>query len=446
MDRKSEVRSQTSEVRRRGRKKRLTSDVVPLTPTFGVRLPPNPYTLFPTLLLTCLFLLGSFALSPAAIKVGADVLIENRLDLVKGKHVGLITNQTGRLSTGEYLVDALRSKGVHVVALFGPEHGIRGLAQAGDDVKNEIDSATGIPIYSLYGPSTKITRNMLKGIDLLVYDIQGLSVRFYTYISTMGLAMEAAAEAGIPILVLDRPDPLGGLLVDGPIMQDSLRSFVGMYPVPVVYGLTCGELARMINGEGWLSKKACANLTVVPMEGWKRGMPWSEIGLRWYPPSPNIPTPAAADIYPATCYVEGTNLSEGRGTSKPFSQFGAPFLDAHAMAAALDSLALPGVRFGTTSFTPSSSKLDGKQCEGVTAEVTDLVAYKPVEVGLHIVNLLARWYPKECVFNRQFLCRLFGNPGVLDVVDGGKSVGEVVRGWEKERDSFVEEAKRYKLY
>ncbi len=252
----------------------------------------------------------------AAVKTGADILVERRLDLVKGKQVGLITNHTGRLSTGEFLVDALRARGVHVVALFAPEHGIRGQAQAGASVQNETDSATGIPVYSLYGATTRIQQSMLKGIDLLIYDIQGLPVRFYTYLSTMGLSMEAAAEAGIPFIVLDRPDPLGGQIVDGPIMQDSLKSFVGMYPLPVVYGLTCGELAQMINRERWLSNGVQANLTVVPVEGWTRGMSWGETGLTWYPPSPNIPTAATAFVYPATCFIEGTNLSEGRGTSQ----------------------------------------------------------------------------------------------------------------------------------
>ncbi len=382
----------------------------------------------------------------SAIKTGADVLVERQLDLVKGKHVGLITNQTGRLSTEESLVEALRARGVNIVALFSPEHGFRGQAAAGTAVENQIDSATGIPIISLYGSSGKISRSALNGVDVLVYDIQGLSVRFYTYISTMGLAMEAAVEAGIPIVVLDRPDPLGGSLIDGPLLQDSLRSFVGMYPLPVVYGLTCGELAQMINGEGWLSGGVRVNLTVVPLEGWTRGMAWKQTGLKWIPTSPNIPTPATADVYPVTCYIEGTNLSEGRGTTKPFSQFGAPFVNAQAMAAALDSLSLPGVRFGTASFTPSSSKFVNRTCHGVTVEITDTKSYRPVAVGLHIVDLLARRYPKQCVFDRKWLCLLFGNREVLDVGDGKRTAEDVAGGWDLEAGKFLELAQRYRMY
>ncbi len=400
------------------------------------------------LLVSCLLLLLSFSSASchADVKPGADVLIERRLDLVRNKNVGLITNQTGRLSTGEFLVDALRANDVRVAALFSPEHGIRGRAEAGVLIPSETDSATGLPVYSLYGPNKRLERNMLNGIDLLIYDIQDVGVRYYTYINTMGLAMEAAAEAGVPIIVLDRPVVLGGRLVEGPVLQDSLRSFVGMYPVPIVYGLTCGELAEMINREGWLAGGRRADLTVVPMEGWSRELSWDETGLTWHPPSPNIPTQGTALVYPATCYIEGTNLSEGRGTSRPFTQFGAPFLDARAMAATLDSLGLNGVRFGATSFTPKSSKLAGQLCQAVTVEITDSRTYNPVAIGLHIVGLLSRRYPKECEFNRNWLCLLFGSVEVLDVVDGRKSVEDVVKRWSGEAKRYAERAKGYWLY
>ncbi len=382
----------------------------------------------------------------AAMKTGADILIERRLNIVKGKNVGLITNQTGRLSTGEFLLDALRAQSVHVVALFSPEHGIRGTVEAGVPIQNETDSATGIPIYSLHGRTKKPDSSMLKGIDLLVYDVQDVGVRFYSYISTMGLAMEAAAEAGIPFVVLDRPDPLGGMLVDGPVLQDSLTSFVGMYPLPVVYGLTCGELAEMINREGWLARAVHADLTVVWMEGWTRTMSWGETGLSWSPPSPNIPAPSTSFVYPATCYLEGTNISEGRGTGRPFNQFGAPFLAVRALVAALDSLALPGVRFVPTTFTPSSSKFSGTLCQGVLVEITDARSYSPVSVGLHIVNLLARRYPGRCVFNRTTLTRLFGSGEVLEVIDGKRGVWEVLKRWKEGEKKYMEKARQYWRY
>ncbi|MEK9136788.1 MAG: DUF1343 domain-containing protein, partial [Bacteroidota bacterium] len=227
--------------------------------------------------------------------------MSKELNLVKGKKVGLITNHTGRLSSGQHLVDTLLAQGISVVALFGPEHGVRGEAAAGEKVGDTIDAKTGIPVFSLYGKTRTPTSDMLRDVDVLVYDIQDVGARFYTYISTMGLCMKAAIESGIPFIVLDRPNPLGGLKVEGPILEDSLKSFVGMYPIPLVYGLTCGELAMMINGEGWLATSAKADLTVVRMEGWTRSMLWDDTGLSWIRPSPNIPTPVTALVYPGTC-------------------------------------------------------------------------------------------------------------------------------------------------
>jgi uncharacterized protein YbbC (DUF1343 family) len=285
------------------------------------------------------------------VSTGADVLVAEHLDLLKGKRVGLITNHTGRVSSGEFLVDVLLGKKINVVALFGPEHGIRGEAAAGDAVDDGVDDQTGIAVYSLYGATRKPTPTMLEGVDILMYDIQDVGVRFYTYISTMGLAMEAAAEHGIPFVVVDRPNPIGGLKLDGPVLIDSLRSFVGMYPIPVAYGLTCGELAVMIKSEGWLDL-AKLDLTVIWMEGWKRTMLWDDTGCPWVRPSPNIPTPATALVYPATCFIEATNVSEGRGTERPFHFIGAPFIDGGTLSGKLNALRLPGVRFSPTEFTP----------------------------------------------------------------------------------------------
>jgi uncharacterized protein YbbC (DUF1343 family) len=382
----------------------------------------------------------------AGVKLGADLLLEKRLDLLKGKRVGIVTNQSGRLSNGELLVDALRDCDIDVVALFGPEHGVGGIARAGESVRDTVDAQTGIPLFSLYGNIRKPTPEMLANVDLLIYHIQDVGARFYTYISTMALAMEAAADKGIPFIVLDRPNPLGGLMVDGPVMEDSLSSFVGMFPLPVVYGLTCGELARMINEEGWLAQGKHAELLVIPMEHWTRRMLWEDTGLTWYPPSPNIPTPASALAYPATCMIESTNLSEGRGTVAPFQFIGAPFLDGSALTSALDQCQLPGVRFQPATFVPSTSKFAGDTCHGIYFEVRESDVYRPTLTGLSLIRETRRLGPSEFRIVRKSFYRLVGSASVLDALSQGDSPVEIESRWLPRTEVFQARALRYHLY
>ncbi len=358
----------------------------------------------------------SIGFAEPIVKLGNDMFVEKHLGLLKGKRVGLVVNQTARLSSAEFLVNVLIEKKINVVALFGPEHGIRGEAAAGEKVSDATDEKTGIPIFSLYGKTRKPTPDMLVNVDVLVYDIQDVGARFYTYISTMGLCMEAAAERGIPFIVLDRPNPLGGIRIDGPIMEDSLKSFVGMYPIPVVFGLTCGELATMINEEGWLAGKKKCNLTVIKMDGWKRSILGNETGLNWTAPSPNIPTVQSAFAYPATCLVEATNVSEGRGTEKPFQYLGAPFIDGERLAKVLNELHLNGVRFSTVSFTPASSKFKGERCSGAFVEITDVKAVEPVKTGLTILRQMLALYPTQVRLNRASFLRLMGSQSAYDAL------------------------------
>lgn len=347
--------------------------------------------------------LASAVVQPS-VMTGADRLIASRCSLLVGKRVGLITNHTGRLANGEYLVDALLKAGVRVRALFGPEHGIRGVTEGGEQIVDSVDAKTGIPVYSLYGAVNKPTGAMLKEVDLLVYDIQDVGVRFYTYISTMKLCMDAAAEQGIPFIVLDRPDPLGDL-VDGPVMEDSLRSFVGLLPVPVAYGLTPGELATMINERGWLDGKKRAKLTVVWMEGWSRAM---RNTTPWIAPSPNIKHPGTVDVYPATCFLEATNVSEGRGTDTPFHVFGAPWVRKQALVDRLNAAGLPGVRFEPVSFTPVSSKHAGVECHGARLIVDSMASYRPVLTGVTVLSVLHELHPDSLVIRERSLGRLLG--------------------------------------
>jgi len=380
------------------------------------------------------------------VKPGSDILTEQRLDLVRNKRVGLVTNHTGRLSSGAFLVDVLRSKGITVVALFGPEHGVRGEASAGEAVRDTQDAKTGIRIFSLYGKTPKPTPDMLQDVDVLIYDIQDVGARFYTYISTMALSMEAAAEKGIPFIVLDRPNPLGGMKVDGPIRADSLKSFVGMFPIPVMYGMTCGELAQMINGERWLAHGVQANLTVVTLEGWTRDMLWKQTGLQWVPPSPNIPAEATAIVYPATCLLEATNLSEGRGTDRPFETFGAPFVNADSLCASLKNLKLPGVGFHPASFTPRSSKYEGRSCQGVSIDVSDPGAFRPTVTGLSIMQQIQKMYPGDLTISERSLGRLLGLGDAKDELTGGVSPDQMEAKWKESLDEFQKRASRYYLY
>ena len=402
---------------------------------------------FKRLFLCAIFVLLSLGANARAdVKPGADVLIEKHLALLLGKRVGLITNQTGRLSTGESLLDALLAKHIMVTALFAPEHGTLGEADPGATLADSIDSKHGIPIFSLYGKTRKPTRAMLSRVDLLLYDLQDVGVRFYTYISTMTLAMEACAEAHIPIVVLDRPDPLGGLSAEGPVLPDSLRSFVGMLPLPIVYGLTCGELAKMINGERWLAQGMQSDLIVIPMEGWSRSLRWEDTGMPWVPPSPNLPSPSSALVYPGMCLLESTNVSEGRGTPAPFQTIGAPFLDSRRLADSLNGLRLPGVRFNPTTFIPRSSKHQGKQCYGVSIEVTSPGTFNALLTGLSLIDQLIRQGGDSLIIHERQLALLLGDGGALRALRGGESPELVARSWESRIGQFGVISSKYRIY
>jgi uncharacterized protein YbbC (DUF1343 family) len=386
------------------------------------------------------------AASWAAVRPGADLLVERHLGDLRGHHVGIVTNHTGRLSSGTFLVDTLLAAGINVVALFAPEHGIRGQEAAGEQISNGKDKRTGLPVYSLYGPHRKPTPEMLRSVDLLIYDIQDVGARFYTYISTMGLVMDAAAENGIPILVLDRPNPLGGRLIDGPIIDDSLRSFVGMYPIPVVYGMTCGELARMINGELWLASGLHAQLNVIPLEGWTRDMTWDQTGLAWVPPSPNIPDPATAMLYPATCFIEATNLSEGRGTSAPFRQFGAPFLSGSLLTKILNDQRLDGVSFTPAEFSPRSSKHAGKTCYGSSISLRDWEKFTPAKAGLTLLRVLKDTWPDNVTIRSASLKRLLGSALCASMLKQGDSIDKITLTWKDGVEQFRRLSQEYYLY
>ncbi|MBA4536354.1 DUF1343 domain-containing protein [Bacillus aquiflavi] len=382
-------------------------------------------------------------------RLGIEVLLKDRKELIKGKRVGLITNPTGVDKDLNSIVDTLfNDSDVQLTALYGPEHGVRGSAQAGEYVEYYIDEKTGLPVYSLYGKTRKPTREMLENVDVLIFDIQDVGARFYTYIYTMALAMEAAKENNIPFIVLDRPNPLSGAKVEGPVLEPTYSSFVGQYPIPLRHGMTVGELAQLFNEEFGIG----ADLTVVKMDGWKRNMYYEDTRLEFVLPSPNMPTTETVLVYPGAALIEGTNVSEGRGTTKPFELIGAPFINGEELAEKLNSFNLPGVKFRPASFTPTFSKHSGKLSHGIQIHVTNRKAFHPVETGLHIVKTIHDLYPDDFQFRAEnnqgisFFDNLVGNGWIRADIQAGKSVDSIVSKWQEELNEFMDIRAQYLLY
>ena len=364
---------------------------------------------------------------------------------LKGKRVGLITNPTGVSNHLESTIDHLKQK-VNLVCLFSPEHGVRGNIQAGETVEFYIDEKTGLPVYTLYGKQKEPTGEMLNQIDIMAIDIQDVGSRLYTYLYTMSYCMKGCAKYGKQFLVFDRPNPLGGIKVEGNIIQEGFTSFVGLYPIPYRYGLTIGELAQLFNREFHID----CDLKVIPMNGWKREMYYEDTELPWIMPSPNMPTVDTAIVYNSTCMLEGTNISEGRGTAKPFEFVGAPWLDAERLATRMNSIGLEGVLFRPVYFTPTFSKHVGVLCKGVQLHVTDRDSFCGVRTGLHLLEQLRALSRGEFAYNAAYTPK--GKP-MIDYNTGSDYIRtkdfhaeEVYQEWTKDAQEFMEKKKRYHLY
>jgi uncharacterized protein YbbC (DUF1343 family) len=395
--------------------------------------------------------------SSGPVTTGAETLAASGFATLAGKRVGLITNHTGLVGV-EHLADMLaKAPGVKLSAIFAPEHGFRGSAEAGAKFGNSTDAKTGAPIFSLYGAAKKPAPATLRNVDVLVFDIQDIGARFYTYISTMGLAMQAAAAAHIPFVVLDRPNPLGGEYVSGFVLEPALRSFVGQYPVPIAHGLTVGELARMIKGERWLDGLEALELTVVEMQGWKRAMRWPGTQRAWVATSPNIPTFEAALVYPGIGMVGETEVNEGRGTPTPFSLFGAPWLDAPRMAKRLNALRLPGVTFEPTTYQPRSipkvathPRFEGTTINGVRVVVGDTARVEPLEIGMHVLaSLIAEARAKglpELIGNLGMFHSIAGTRRLHRMLANGSDGTAIIKAWQAEVAQFKALRARYLLY
>ena len=403
-------------------------------------------------LLLSLLLPASRLVGQAHVRLGVDRLADSLPKILVGKRVGLITNHTGRDRAGTPTIDLLAArKDMKLVALFGPEHGIRGLASGRvDDSKDE---KTGLPVYSLFGATQKPTDAMLQNIDALVFDIQDVGVRQYTYLSTMGLAMQAAAQKRIPIVILDRPDPIGGRIVEGNIREQGLDSFVGLYPIASRHGLTAGELALLYNKE----YKIGADLHVVPLDGWKRTLWSDQIDLPWIKPSPNLPTFAGVINYPGTVFFEGTNLSEGRGSDNPFEQTGAPWLRAQEVADSMNARHLPGVRFVAVDFAvlPTARKFPGQTIHGVRMVVTDREIYRPIATTMRLIEMIRRLHPNDFQWRRStaspsaaetyYFDTLTGSMRTRAAIESG-TLDALLAEWDRDAQRFSETRKPYLLY
>ena len=377
---------------------------------------------------------------------GVEQFLDSVPTAIRGKRVGLITNHTGVDARGTSIIDRIAaSPDLRLVALFAPEHGIRGTAADGVKISSTRDAKTGLPIFSLYGETRRPTTRMLAGIDALLFDMQDVGARPYTYISTMSLAMRAAKAKGIPFVVLDRPNPIGGHIIEGAILDTAFASFTGIHAIALRHGMTIGELARMFNDRFGIG----ANLIVMPMRGWKRDTWFDDTGLPWINPSPNIRRLETAIHYPGTVFIEATNLSEGRGTDHPLEQAGAPWLRASEVADSMNAMGLPGSRFEAVRFTParSAAKYGGRPLHGVRFIVTDRERYRPVRTALLFIDLVRRMHRDEFRWTERGagMDRLAGGDAMRRAIEDRRLTSALAE-WEREAARFEVERRPYLLY
>lgn len=371
------------------------------------------------------------------------MLLNKEAALIRGKRVGLITNHSGVDRRLRHDVDLLKAMPkVELAALFSPEHGMDGMAQAGTRIRSRLKNEWGIPLYSLYGSTTRPTAEMLRHVDVLIYDIQDVGSRYYTYVATLRNCLQAADQQQIPLIVLDRPNPIGGLKIEGRVLDPRLQSLVGPAAMPARYGLTPGELA------GWMKFEMNLKcpLKVVRMDHWERPHWYHDTGLVWIPPSPNVPRAATTLVYVGMCLLEGTNLSEGRGTTTPFEIAGAPWMDGPQVVKAMDGLKLPGVAFRYCRFRPSSSKFAGQVCQGIQLHVTNRHRFQPLKTALCLIAHLRSAYSRHFEWAELHFDRLAGSEEVRHSIDRGRPVGEMVDAWQPELNAFEKERRAFFLY
>lgn len=382
-------------------------------------------------------------------QTGLDVLLEDHLPDLMHRRIGLVSHPAAVNLRLEDSATCLLKAGAPICALFGPEHGFFGMVADGAAVENSTDSRTGLPVYSLYGKTKEPTPEMLSGVDVILFDMQDVGVRYYTYLSTLVHVMRGAAKAGKAVMVLDRANPISGVYREGPLVEPGFESFIGILPIPMRHGLTLGELARFANDTEHIG----CDLTVIPVKGWRRSMWFDNLHRAWVPTSPGIPHFETTIPYVGTCLIEGTNLSEGRGTALPFELVGAPWVDGFTLAQEMNSLSLPGVIFRPAGFIPSASKHAGKHCQGVQVHITDRNAFLPVFTGLHLVSTCSKLFHGKF----QFLSSSWeGNPSHFDLLMGsasprqrllnGESIEAITADWDIVLNQFNETIAPFLLY
>ena len=376
---------------------------------------------------------------PGRVQTGLDVLEVQKFAPLRNRHVGLITNHTGLDSEGRSVADLIsHAPGVHLVALFSPEHGLAG--RNDEKIASQKDAATGLPIFSLYGETMRPTDEMLQGIDALVFDVQDAGVRFYTYTTTMAYCMEEAAKHKIAFYVLDRPNPMGGTVVEGPMLDADKTAFTAYFPLPVRYGLTIGELAQFFNAENHIH----CDLHVIPMKNWHRNYFFESTGTRWIPPSPNLRTLKGSVLYPGIEILQAAGVSVGRGTETPFEQFGAPWMNGEEVAEALNERHLAGLRFVNQPFIPVIGLYSGQRCGGVAVRITDKQAVRAMRMGIEIATVLRKFYPEK--FDPEKLLILVGNSETIRDLQAGMPPEKIVESWSGDLNTFEQARKQYFLY
>lgn len=422
---------------------------------------------FITIFLVILPICSESSISFSPVKPSIDILFEKYAHLLKGKRIGLIINPTSVDANLNNTIALFKThKEINLVALFGPEHGVRGNAQAGEYVPYQFDKDYQLPVYSLYGQSEKRTKavnldetmrafdtqhagkqidmKMLKSIDVMVFDLQDVGTRVYTYIATMAYAMQACAKAGIPFIVLDRPNPINGLTMEGSIIEyPQYSSFIGLYPIPLRHGMTVGELAQLFNAK-FLNPKAI--LHVIPMENWQRAEWFDQTGLPWVGPSPNLPSLNSVIVYPGMVMLEGTNLSEGRGTTQPFELFGAPWIDGFVLTQKLNQLHLQGVKFREAWFTPTFSKFAGQQCRGAQLHVINRNLFQPIATTLAILSTIKNSYEDKFVFHKGYFDSVIGNSKVRKALENKQPLEKIIDNFQPDLKKFAQERKSFLLY
>lgn len=381
------------------------------------------------------------------IKTGLERVLDEEIHLLQGKKLGLVINHTSVDASLTLSLDRFMEKGLQVKAVFAPEHGFRGNIPAEETVSHGKDSITGIPIFSLYGNSAKPTAEMLDGIEILVFDMQDLGVRFYTYLYSLANCMKAAKELGVEIMVLDRPNPINGITIEGNIVEPQFHSFVGNYGLPIRHGMTVGELAGYFNKEYEIGTE----LKVVTMKGWERRMWYEDTKLHWIMPSPNATGKEMTALYPGTCFFEGTNVSEGRGTTTPFQVIGAPWIDSYELIERLEPSAQKGVLLRPVTFTPYTSKYKDEQCNGIQIHIDDYSQYKPIETALTILDAIRILYPDDFQWKKTedgnyFIDFISGTDNLRKTGDAGQSLLEWMRSNEVEAKAFEKKRAPYLLY